>query len=199
MKNWYCVLDFEATCWQDPTMKSQTEIIEFPSLLICHDTYLNTCDIISEFHEYCRPVLNPKLSEFCTKLTGITQAQVDRAATFPEVYTRHTKWLRVNTPAGTTPKIVTCGGWDIKTMLPLELARYPTLPVYHPYKQYVNIKKEFEACYGKFVGGMYNMLRALKMTLDGQHHSGIDDTRNITKILIRMLSDGHMKLRVEYV
>jgi inhibitor of KinA sporulation pathway (predicted exonuclease) len=84
-------------------------------------------------------------------------------------------------------------------MLPLELARYPTLPVYHPYKQYVNIKKEFEACYGKFVGGMYNMLRALKMTLDGQHHSGIDDTRNITKILIRMLSDGHMKLRVEYV
>ena len=195
MKNWYCVLDFEATCWEERNMKSQSEIIEFPSVLICHDTHQNTCEIISEFHEYCRPVLNPVLSEFCNGLTGITQEQVDAADIFPNVYRRHYEWLVANTPAGITPKIITCGGWDIKTMLPMELARYPDLPIHHPYTQFVNIKKEFETFYGKFVGGMYNMLKALNMTLDGRHHSGIDDTRNITKILVKMLTDGHRNLR----
>ena len=28
---------------------------------------------VDEFHSYVKPVLNPKLSEFCTQLTGITQ------------------------------------------------------------------------------------------------------------------------------
>jgi hypothetical protein len=28
---------------------------------------------VDEFHSYCRPKINPQLSEFCTQLTGITQ------------------------------------------------------------------------------------------------------------------------------
>ena len=30
----------------------------------------------AEFHSYCRPLLNPYLSEFCTNLTGIKQVHV---------------------------------------------------------------------------------------------------------------------------
>ena len=69
MKNWYCVLDFEATCWTDPTMKSQTEIIEFPSVLICHDTHRNTCEIIGEFHGFASNLTD----EGILKMTSLLQ------------------------------------------------------------------------------------------------------------------------------
>ena len=28
---------------------------------------------VDEFHEYVRPIINPKLTKFCSDLTGITQ------------------------------------------------------------------------------------------------------------------------------
>ena len=38
---------------------------------------------------------------------------------------------------------------------------------------------------------MYEMLNYLNLTLDGTHHSGIDDCRNISKIMIKLFQDGH--------
>jgi inhibitor of KinA sporulation pathway (predicted exonuclease) len=34
------------------------------------------------------------------------------------------------------------------------------------------------------------MLAKLKITLKGRHHSGIDDTRNISEIILKMIRDG---------
>lgn len=34
------------------------------------------------------------------------------------------------------------------------------------------------------------MLTVLKMELQGHHHSGIDDCRNIARIVVRMVEDG---------
>ena len=34
------------------------------------------------------------------------------------------------------------------------------------------------------------MLTTLKMDLEGRHHSGIDDCKNIGRIATRMLEDG---------
>lgn len=68
--DYFCVVDFEATCWEDQDFKSaESEIIEFPAVL------LNAKSLVkeAEFHSYCRPAINPVLSEFCTSLTGITQ------------------------------------------------------------------------------------------------------------------------------
>jgi inhibitor of KinA sporulation pathway (predicted exonuclease) len=45
------------------------EIIEFPAVLV--DTTSQA--IVDEFHMYCRPEVNPILSEFCVNLTGIRQ------------------------------------------------------------------------------------------------------------------------------
>jgi inhibitor of KinA sporulation pathway (predicted exonuclease) len=30
-------------------------------------------EVVSEYRRYCRPVINPVLSDFCVGLTGITQ------------------------------------------------------------------------------------------------------------------------------
>lgn len=63
------VLDFEATCNEGSKLKPQ-EIIEFPCALI---NTKKSFDVVSIFHEYVRPVHHPKLTTFCTELTGITQ------------------------------------------------------------------------------------------------------------------------------
>jgi inhibitor of KinA sporulation pathway (predicted exonuclease) len=46
---------------------------------------------------------------------------------------------------------------------------------------------------------METMLKHLKLILDGHHHSGIDDCRNISKILNKMITDGHINFRINYV
>jgi len=38
--------------------------------------------------------------------------------------------------------------------------------------------------------GMDGMLNFLNLSLDGKHHSGIDDCKNIAKIFIKMWEDG---------
>jgi len=45
------------------------------------------------FHQYVKPKLNPKLTPFCTQLTGITQNQVDAAKHLEEVLSDLDKWI----------------------------------------------------------------------------------------------------------
>ena len=45
------------------------EIIEFPAVLVSTESQ----QIVDHFHSFVRPVINPKLSDFCKNLTGIEQ------------------------------------------------------------------------------------------------------------------------------
>lgn len=55
----------------------------------------------------------------------------------------------------------------------------------------INIKTAFRVKYGyKNAKGMAKMLEALKMKLEGRHHSGIDDCGNILRVAKRMVDDG---------
>ncbi len=56
MEYYLCVLDFEATCWQENKPKKITEIIEFPSVLYKVNEDQLTFEFIDEFAEYVRPV-----------------------------------------------------------------------------------------------------------------------------------------------
>ena len=64
------VLDFEATCGESGFPRDQMEVIEFPTLVYDLDERKE----VGRFHEYVKPVIRPQLTEFCTELTGITQA-----------------------------------------------------------------------------------------------------------------------------
>ncbi len=85
---------------------------------------------------------------------------------------------------------VTCGDWDLKTALPHQ-CKYSNLRVGEPFRHWMNIKKEFGAHYQTKVWGMTDMLKSCGLELEGRHHSGIDDTRNIARVLRKMLSDGY--------
>ncbi|KJE92753.1 hypothetical protein CAOG_003661 [Capsaspora owczarzaki ATCC 30864] len=202
------VLDFEAVC-DEVTRPKPQEIIEFPTVVL--DT--TTLEIVGSFHKYVRPVSHPILTPFCTTLTGITQDMVSGQATFQEVFDEHLAWIQsfwkslppaanadadaASTASSSIPSeaptwaFVTCGDWDLNRALPDQLAALgKKSPA--PYRQWINIKKEFAVKYGVSPPGMTAMLDMLRLDLVGRHHSGIDDCRNIAAVAKEMLRDGHV-------
>lgn len=81
---------------------------------------------------------------------------------------------------------VTCGDWDIKTMMPTAFQNYHmTMSPEEAllFSQWVNIKDLFNGVYGTALTGMKPVLDYLNLPLEGHHHAGLDDCRNISKIL----------------
>eukprot|EP01133_Synstelium_polycarpum_P006741 gene6741-7835_t len=155
--------------------------------------------VVESFREYVRPVHHPILSAFCTQLTGIEQATVEKSSDFATVYKNHFQWLvtqgflRENgAPTDLTFAFVTCGDWDLKTCLPNQLRSIEkpfNAPTY--FQSWINIKKSFETFYKpQRCRGMTDMLAKLHIPLQGRHHSGLDDCLNISSVAIKMLKDG---------
>lgn len=57
-------------------------------------------------------------------------------------------------------------------------------------KRWVNVRKVFANHYKKPSRPLDKMLDSLGLKFVGRKHSGIDDTRNIANVLVRMLEDG---------
>ncbi len=188
------VLDFEATCTETGAPDPQ-EIIELPSVLVD----LSTRAVVDAFEAFVRPIRHPTLSAFCTGLTSITQADVDDAPTFPEVFAAHQRWLRghglrVDTDdAGDEVLFVTCGDWDLATMLPNQLAACdpPIVHVPRAYRTWCNLKRPFLGWRGAHGStSLPGMLEALGLTFEGRHHRGIDDCRNTARIATELVERG---------
>ena len=192
------VLDFEATCSEAEdrmTRKekdAKREIIEFPVVMVD----VSTGEVIREFHEYVRPTdgvaewAARELDPFCTQLTGITQEQVNDAGTLPEVLGRLEEWLSSHELTSANAVFVTCGDWDLRDMLPTECKRKGIVIPEILTSNYVNIKTVYTNTYKRRAGGMKAMLKALGLKLEGHHHSGIADSRNIARIAIECLKRG---------
>jgi inhibitor of KinA sporulation pathway (predicted exonuclease) len=187
------VLDFEATC-QPGGAPAPQEVIEFPSVLVS----LRERAVLDEFSSFVRPVHHPTLSAFCTELTGIRQEEVDGAPPFLEVLARHQAWLAGHgllESAGAEERFafVTCGDWDLATMLPAQCgaSALPTSALPRVYRRWINIKKIYiEQMKTTKANGMPAMLRGLGLELEGRHHRGIDDCRNIARIALALAGRG---------
>ncbi|OBZ75483.1 3'-5' exonuclease eri-1 [Grifola frondosa] len=93
---------------QEPTSKDalveEVEDIQQPSVRQPYDAFLvldvegtaRKLEVVDEFRSFAKPTWRPQLSQFCTMLTGITQAQVDDAPTFPEVLHKFREFLEDN-------------------------------------------------------------------------------------------------------
>lgn len=182
MLDYYLVLDFEATC-DDRSPPVPQEIIEFPVLKV----NASSLETESVFHTYVLPVAHPKLTPFCTQLTGITQDQVDGQPTLPEALKNFHAWMEANglLDPSVTFSFVTCGDWDLKTMLPRQCGHF-NIPTANYFHRWINIKVAFQKLTGKKAKGMISMLDYFGLSLDGRHHSGIDDSRNIAKVLKKL-------------
>lgn len=182
------ILDFEATCDNKSQPKPQ-EIIEFPSVLLS----LDDLEVVDTFESFVRPRHHPKLSKFCRDFTGIQQSDIDQAASFGDVLHAHEQWLSHHGVTAANAIMVTCGDWDLGTMLPLQCkVATPPITTLNPiYLRWQNIKKTFCAVLNrKRAPGMAGMLRALDLPLEGQHHRGIDDCRNIGALFQTLVRRG---------
>lgn len=170
------VVDLEATCCDLQSIpRYQMETIEIGAVMVATDSL----EIIDEFQTFIKPLRHPVLTEFCLNLTSITQVQVDNAPTFPDAIKLWRPWLSQfdKTIFGSW------GDYDRKQLQQDSKHHHIDLP-YPVSSNHVNLKEIF--CTTQVLNKRYGMAQALNLAnipLTGTHHRGIDDARNISKLL----------------
>lgn len=172
-KNKIIVIDIEATCWNGKIPSGQvSEIIEFGICVL--DT--NTGEISKNKGILVQPERS-KVSPFCTELTTITQELLDKkGVSFQEACDQ----LRTEY----NPKEyvwASYGFYDlnmIKNQCKIRGIEYPLS------QEHINVKVLFSEVKGlSRKVGMKGALHILNFDLEGTHHRGVDDAKNIAKIL----------------
>jgi 3'-5' exoribonuclease 1 len=177
LNNYHCylVVDLEATCCdkQRTIKQSEMEIIEIGAVLLEAETLI----IIDEFQSFIKPVRHPILTELCKSLTSISQAQVDRSPTYPEAIALLKNWL-----SGYSNGVFgSWGDFDRQQFQQDSNFHKVPFPIAYPH---VNLKQLFSQKQGlRKRHGMAKALTLAGLPLEGTHHRGIDDARNIAKLL----------------
>jgi inhibitor of KinA sporulation pathway (predicted exonuclease) len=169
----YLVIDLEATCDNAGAVpKREMEIIEIGAVMVDHSSF----EPLREFQTFVRPVRHPTLTRFCQELTSITQAQVDAAPSFPAALAALREFM-----AGEQPLFCSWGNYD-RGQFQLDAAHHRVKLPFGP--DHLNVKQAFSnALRTNKRFGMAGALRRLGLPLEGTHHRGIDDARNIARIL----------------
>jgi 3'-5' exoribonuclease 1 len=172
----YIIVDLEATCWEGtgnyyPAGVRPNEIIEIGAVVLPSAA----SSAADEFGRFVRPVAKPELSDFCIKLTSITQADVDSAAIFPAVFQGFVNWI------GPEPFVLCSWGQYDLNQFRADCGRHD-FPLPATFERHVNVKKEFARVFKVRPCGMAEALKHAGLPLEGQHHRGIDDARNIAKL-----------------
>ncbi|MEO0895304.1 MAG: 3'-5' exonuclease [Bacteroidota bacterium] len=170
----YIILDLEATCWEKRDQRPN-ETIEIGALLINENK-----EIVSEFCQFIQPKVHPTLSDFCTKLTSIRQEDVEQAGAFPQVITAFQQWFGY----GEEEYLLCSWGKYDKHQFQRDCDLHGIdkswtdqhISLKHQYAEIQSLKRPI---------GMKAALNREGLSLDGTHHRGIDDARNISKIFLQ--------------
>jgi len=179
----FLIIDFEATCCDRGSIpREETEVIEIGAVMVDAETLTG----VDEFSTFVRPVRHSRLTAFCTELTSITQDQVDAAPGFADVVNQIRQW------AEQYPGYLFCSWGDYdRNQLTRECRIHG---VSFPFgTDHLNLKKRFSERQGlRKKLGMAGALRRAGIPLDGTHHRGIDDARNIAKLLPFIVGDARL-------
>nr|AKM76605.1 polynucleotidyl transferase ribonuclease H-like superfamily protein [Pelargonium fulgidum] len=178
-------------------LEGKVEILEFPVVLVDAKT-LNVVDL---FHRFVRPskMTEQRINEYIEGKygnLGVDRVWHDTAIPFEEALQNFEDWLTQHHLWGKEQgghldraAFVTCGNWDVKTKIPQQCTvSKMKLPSY--FMEWINLKDVYLNFYKRRATGMMTMMRELQLPLLGSHHLGIDDAKNISRILQRMLADG---------
>ena len=164
------VVDLEATCWDGQDRRADMETIEIGAVKVDDDLAAD------EFQVYIKPVVEPTLSGFCTKLTGITQEQVDGGVPFSEAFTQFAEWI------GDKAILASWGRFDM-AQLDRDCRRHGIASPKWMSVGHVNLRTWFEEHIGLKCPYISDGITALGLEFEGRSHSGIDDARNAARIL----------------
>ena len=177
-KNTYLIIDLEATCWENHGNRDNMEIIEIGAVLVDNDYR-----IIGEYQTFIKPIKNSKLSEFCKNLTSIKQENIDDAEIFPVALEKFIQWVEIKSKDNIENIIFCSWGYYDKKQLTKDCELHNII---YPFQTHHSIKHEFAEMKNlRNPIGMEKALQMCKISLDGTHHRGIDDAKNIAKIFIQ--------------
>lgn len=170
------IVDLEATCWVGGTRTDRQEVIEIGAVRVQAPHFQPE----KTFVRFVRPLREPELSEFCTQLTGIQQADVEAVEPFPTVWAEFLEW------AGSEPyRFASWGAYDLK-QLTIECQRHG-LPLPASFANHLNLKNAFAAAHNIRPCGMERALSLCGLPLAGSHHRALDDALNIAKLAALVL------------
>lgn len=179
------VIDFEATCWADgdttapqtpPGWRYRNEIIEIGAVLLDG----HTLAIKDEFQSFVKPRYYPVLSEFCRQLTHIGQAEVDNAPCLHRVLWAFADHFHLRADDH-DPVFASWGAYD-KKQLDDDCQKCNIPNPFAPHN-HLNLKMAVSRALGLKRAGLQRTLDKLDLQFEGTHHRGIDDARNIARIV----------------
>jgi 3'-5' exoribonuclease 1 len=148
-----------------------------------------TLEIEKSFHTFVKPTIFPEITPFCSLLTGIVQDDVENAPNLWETLELVRKFLQCNEFLSKYTFAIACDGpWDMQNFL--HKSKKLSKPDY--FNEWVN---NVRSMHNKFYKtkqrmGVERMLAYSNMSFIGNPHSGLDDSKNIARILIKMIQDG---------
>lgn len=163
--------DLEATC--------DNKVDDYPSIIIEIGAVDNKGE---EFNTFVKPVEAPILTDYCTELTTIQQSDVDNAPTYPEAHRVFFEYLMREDCT-----VFSWGAYD-KRQIKKEMKQnglHKELEFIE--ENFVNLKDFYTEVTGFKAKGMKKTLRKFNIPLDGTHHRGIDDSRNLMKIFEKLI------------
>ena len=177
----YIIFDLEATCW-DQHDRSDNETIEIGAVKIDQEG-----NNLGEFQTFVKPLKHPQLSEFCKQLTSISQENVDSAPFFYEAIADFKEWIDVD-----SKDYLLCS-WGFYDRKQLETdAKLAHLDIYW-LKRHISVKHQhYKLANTRRALGMAKALAHENLKLEGTHHRGIDDARNIARIFTKNLGPSQL-------
>ena len=176
------VYDLEATCWRGSAPKGYNEIIEIGALKINHFGEMD-----SKFSHFIKPIVNPILSPFCKKLTGISQDDVDKARTFDKVINDFLDWVEEDEEDYI---LISWGEQDVKYLM-------SDCTLHNIDCEWVRNSINAKTQYRKFTGinrslGLVNALIFEGMEFEGEQHRAINDAFNLSKIVVKYIDEWYI-------
>ena len=173
------VVDIEATCWEgQPPAGQVSEIIEIGLTVVDLDARTR----LAKHSILVRPQRST-VSDFCTKLTSLTQQEVDQGVTFAEAC----RILARDHHTNTIPW-ASWGDYDRNQFT--RQCQHTNTP--YPFSgDHTNAKLKFTAAHDlRKRPGMTQALEVAGLPLEGRHHRGDDDSWNIAALILHLLANN---------
>jgi 3'-5' exoribonuclease 1 len=140
-------------------------------------------EVVSIFNKFVKPTVNPILSDFCTRLTSITQSNVDGSRTFPYIIQDFMDWIEVEDDFC----LISWGKYDkeqLKQDCELHNLETDWLDNFYnlkpAYKHLKNLKDE---------PGLKKAVKMEGFEFTGIHHRAISDAENLAKVFIKFFGE----------
>lgn len=187
-------VDIECTC--DDFAKANGEEDKIRELLVKREE-METIEVgvvildrhagmarVGEFSRFVKPVIKPKLTEFCIKLTSITQSDVDGA----DYYSLVQKDLDTFLEPFRSEGLMWCSWGQLDSQQLLEDAKRASCPPMFDGAVHTNLKWWHCRIFHTRAMGMKRAIKSSGLEWEGSHHRALSDAQNLAN-LIRDISE----------